>query len=110
EEPQRPLDLALGADVDRGGGLVEDQDPGIGEKRTCQRDELPLAERKTRTTFVELCFVAVLEAQDEIVRANGLRGLHHLFARGIGAPEGDVLRDVAGEEETFLRDDAELLA
>ena len=46
QEPQRPLDLALGADVDRGGGLVEDQDPGIGEKRTCQRDELPLAERE----------------------------------------------------------------
>src|SRR6266576_2717905 len=41
-----PLDLALGADVDRGGGLVQNQDPGIGEQRARQRDELPLAERE----------------------------------------------------------------
>ena len=47
-EPQRALDLALGADVDRGRGLVEDQDPGIGEQRARERDELPLAERESR--------------------------------------------------------------
>src|ERR1700694_363454 len=46
QEPQRPLDLALGADVDRRSGLVEDEETGIGKERARQRDELPLAERE----------------------------------------------------------------
>src|SRR6266480_111399 len=52
QQPQRPLDLALGADVDRGGGLVQNQDPGIGEQRARQRNELPLAEREARPAFL----------------------------------------------------------
>ena len=44
ETTERPLDLALGADVDGRGGLVEDQDAWVGEERTREGDELPLAE------------------------------------------------------------------
>ena len=46
EPPQRVLDLALRADVDRARRLVEDQDPRVGEQRTGERDELALAERQ----------------------------------------------------------------
>ena len=44
ERAQRALDLPLGADVDRRGRLVEDQDPRVGEQRARERDELALAE------------------------------------------------------------------
>ena len=46
EPPQRTLDLALGADVDRARRLVEDQDARIGEERAGERDQLALAERQ----------------------------------------------------------------
>src|SRR5262249_31656485 len=43
---QRVLDLALRADVDRAGRLVEDEDARISEQRARERDELTLAERE----------------------------------------------------------------
>ena len=46
QAPQRLLDLALGADVDRARRLVEDQDPRVGEQRAREGDELALAERQ----------------------------------------------------------------
>ena len=46
QRPQRALDLALGADVDRRRRLVEDQDPRVGEQGAGERDELALAERE----------------------------------------------------------------
>ena len=109
QEPQRPFDLPLGADVDRRGGLVQDQDSRVGEQRARQRHKLTLSKRESRAAFLQLRLVAVLEAQDEVVRADRLRGLHHLFRRRVGAAEGDVLGDRAGEEEAFLGNDPELV-
>jgi len=105
----RALDLALGADVDRGGGLVEDQEPGIGEQRACQRHELPLAKREARPALLQLRLVAVFETQDELVRADRLCRLHNLLWCGTRPAERDVLGHGAGEEESLLRDDAELV-
>ena len=51
---QAAFDLALGADVDRRGRLVEDQDARIGEERACERDELALAEREPEAALAEL--------------------------------------------------------
>ena len=55
------LDPPLGADVDRGSGLVEDQDARVGEQRARERDELALAEREARAALLQLRVVAVLE-------------------------------------------------
>jgi len=46
QQAQRLLDLPLGADVDRGRRLVEDQDARVRQERARERDELPLAERQ----------------------------------------------------------------
>ena len=58
--------------------------------------------------LAELRLVAVLEALDELVGADGSRGSHDLFPLRLRAAEGDVVGDRACEEEAFLRDDAEL--
>ena len=54
ETTERPLDLALGADVDRRGGLVEDQDARVGEEGTGEGDELALTEREAGAALAEL--------------------------------------------------------
>ena len=48
EAAERPLDLLLGADVDRARRLVEDQDPRVGEQGAREGDELALAERERK--------------------------------------------------------------
>src|SRR5205085_4818568 len=110
QESECALDLPLRPDVDRRRRLVEDEDPRVGEQRTRERDELALAEREARAALLQLRLVPVLEAEDELVRTNGLRGADDVLGCGIGTRERDVLGDSAGEEESFLRDDSELVA
>ena len=43
EALEAALDRFLGADVDVGGGLVEDEDAGLGEEGAGEGDELALA-------------------------------------------------------------------
>src|SRR6185437_12203570 len=88
---ERPFDRPLGADVDRGRRLVEDEDSRVGEKRTGEGDELALAQREARAALAELRLVPVLEPQDELVRADGLRSADDLLGARVGLAEGDVL-------------------
>ena len=82
----------------------------VGEERPRERDELALAEREAEAALAELRVVAVLEPLDELVGADGAGGGDDLLARRVGAAEGDVLGDRAGEEEALLRHDPELAA
>ena len=76
------LDPPLGADVDRRGRLVEDEDARIGEQRARERDELPLAEREPDAALAELASRSRPRARAmKSSRADGLRGGHDL-ARG----------------------------
>ncbi len=108
QQPQGRVDLSFGADVDRRGRLVEDQDSRICQERPRERDELSLAEREAGSAFLQLRLVTVLELLDEVVGADGLRRIDDSCERGAGLAEGDVLVDGAGEEEALLRDDSEL--
>ena len=104
------LDAALGPDVDARRRLVEDQDARVGEERPGERDELALAEREAGAALGDLGLVAVLELEDELVRADGAGRGGDLLGRRVGPAEADVLAHRAREQEALLRDDAELAA
>ena len=70
----RALDEDLGARVDRARGLVEDEDPPVGEERPGDRQELLLALRHARRVVVEDGVVAVGQRPHEVVDVGGLRG------------------------------------
>ena len=74
QAPQAVLDPALGVDVDVRGRLVEDQDPRVGDQRAGERDELALAGRELHAALADRRVVAVLEARDELVGADGVGG------------------------------------
>src|SRR5688500_14461152 len=105
---QRPLDAALGPDVDRRRRLVEDQDPRVRKERASEGDELSLAEREARAALLEVRLVAVLEPHDEVMGTDGLRGGDDLLGARVRLAEGDVVADGAGEQEALLWDDPEL--
>lgn len=51
--PQRLVDLVLDAGVDGGGGVVEEEQPGVGEEGAGQRDALALAAGEGEALFAD---------------------------------------------------------
>src|SRR5690606_2747182 len=60
----------LGGQIQRGGGLVEDQDVGFDELGAGQREQLALARGQIAAVFSDRLVVAVLERRDHLVRAD----------------------------------------
>ena len=56
---QRFLDESLGARIDRGRGLVQDQDAWPGQRRAGDRQKLPLAETEPAAALAQNCLIAV---------------------------------------------------
>src|SRR5919201_6986858 len=111
EQPaQRDLDSPLGANVHARRRLIEDEDARVGEESAREGDELTLAERQARAALRDLGPISVLEAEDEIVRADRLGRADNLALRCLRSAEGDVVAQGAREEETLLRDDPKLPA
>ena len=59
------LDLALGVGVDRGGGLVQDQDARVRKRSARDREQLALSLGETRAAFAEHGLVFFRQAFDE---------------------------------------------
>ncbi len=92
---QRQLDLAFGAGVDRGGGIVEDQDARVGDDRPRDRQALALAPGESQSALADLGVVAVGQAFDEPAACARRCGQFDLLPGGIGPAVGDVVGDVA---------------
>ena len=61
------VDLGLDPHVDRAGGVVEDQDRGVGEQRAGDGDALPLAARERVAPLADDRVVALGQVGDEAV-------------------------------------------
>ena len=67
------LDRRLGGRVDRGGGVVEDQDPRVGEQGAGDRDALALAAGEGQAALADPGLVAVGQLADEVVGLGAAR-------------------------------------
>src|SRR6476646_3681247 len=99
------LDRFLGADVDVGGRLVEDQDAGLGEEGAGEGDKLALAGRELDAALADFGVETVGQGADELGRPDGGDRRFDLLGARLWPPEGDVFADAAGEEEALLGDD-----
>ena len=107
---QPGLDRRLGGRVDRGGGVVEDQDPRVGEQRAGDRDPLALAAGEGQAALADPGLVAVGQFADEGVGLGAARRRFDLLAGRVDAGVGDVLGDAGGEEEAVVGDEGDLRA
>ena len=107
---QGQLDFPLGLRVDRGGGLVEDQDPRVDQQRPGDADPLPLAAGEELPPLADQRIVGVGQAEDELVGAGGAGGGDDLLPRGVRPAVGDVLGHRAVEQKRLLQDDADVAA
>ena len=108
QSAQALLNPALGAQVDVGGRLVEDEDARVGDQRARERDELSLARGELHSALADLGVVAIRELTDELVGTCCARGGDDLDVGRIRSPEGYVRADRTREEEGLLGHDPEL--
>ena len=104
-----PLDLHLGAGVQVGGGLVEDEDGGVGQRGPGQGDELALPGRQAGAPLPDLGGEALGQALEVLEHPDGVHGPAHLLVAGAVAADAHVLEDRAVEEEPLLGDDDDAL-
>jgi hypothetical protein len=105
---QRGLDRLLGRGVDRGGRVVEDQDPRVGEEGARDREPLALPAGEREPALAHARVVAVGQLGDEAGRLGALgRALDGLPAR-VRIRVGDVVRDRVREQERVVVDDRDL--
>src|SRR5690606_34605083 len=101
------IDLRLGGQVQRGGGLVEEQDVGVDEFGAGQGDQLALAGGEVASALGDLVQIAALQGGDHLVRADRAGRRLDLGVGGVRAAVGDGVADGAGEQVRLLGDHAE---
>ena len=102
DHAHRPLHPGLGAEVEVGRRLVEQQDRRVDEQGAGQAEQLPLPGRQRPAALGHRVEVAAAQAGDEVVRTDRARRLLHLGVGRVGPAVRDVVADGAGEQERLL--------
>ena len=110
-QPVEPaLDDRLVLGIDRGQGLVEDQDRRIAQQRPGDRQALALAARQIDAALADQRLVAVRQLQDEVMRVGVARGGFELGLGRIRLAEAQILLDRAVEQIGVLVHHGDLAA
>src|SRR5713226_2515274 len=106
----RLLDKLLAANIDRRGGLVKNENPGVAQNRSGNREALPLATGKIAAALAHLAIICVRLLQDEFVSISRLPRFDDFSQRRSRPSIADVFGDRATKQERLLWHDADLLA
>ena len=107
---ERAANAALRGGIDRGRGVVEDQDAWVEQEGAGDRDALPLAAGQRQSALADHRVVAVGQLLDEGRGLGALGGEVHLRLGRLGASERDVVMDRGAEEVRVLGDGADRAA
>ena len=100
----------FGACVDRRRCFVEDHDGRVGNRRSCDGNELSLPLREIGAVVGQLGVVSLRQSGDEVVRARELRGGDTFPVGRVEFAVADVVHDRSREEIGLLQNDAERTA
>lgn len=104
------MDLVLDAGVDGGGGIVQEEQPGVGQEGAGERDALALAAGQGQALLADLGVVPGGQGFDEPLGLGGAGGGPDLLLVRVGASVGEVGADRVGEEERVLGHQADRAA
>ena len=108
ESIESPLDLGLGDGVQRGGGLIQNEDGGIFQEDAGDGHPLLLSAGQEGAPLAHIGLEALGHGHDVVINFRLLRGLHDLLLGGVGSAVADILKNGVGEEEHILLDDADV--
>ena len=92
------LDLGLGHGIHRGGGFVQNEDPGICQHCPCKGDQLLFTGRQQVAAFAYIRIQTLLQVGDHILGRHRPDGILDLLLGGVGIAHQQVLPDGAGEQ------------
>jgi len=107
--PNAPDDLALCLTVERGGGLVEDEQARLSEKGARDCDTLLLPARKLHAPFSDTGAVKGGQACDELMDMSASRSLLD-FLGVVQAVDRDIGGDAVVQKQGVLRHDGDRLS
>ena len=96
------LDQLLGLGVDGGGGLVQDENSGVGQHRPGEGDQLLFPSGEPVAALAHVAVPALFQFGHHGVSGDGPGGGLNLFVCGVQAAVADVLPDRAREEMGIL--------
>src|SRR5258706_10275235 len=97
DEPHVVLNDSLRFVVERRGGFIENEYPGIGHQGTCNRDALTLSAGQGRTLFAHERVIALGQLQDETMGTGKFCRLDHDLHRCPRVSKSNVFADGASE-------------
>src|SRR2546423_902577 len=89
--------------------LIENEDAGLLQEDTCNRNPLPLAYGEGVSTLANLCVIPLRQTRDEIVGICGLCRSHHVLLGSDYVAVKDILSNRSREEDRLLKDEADFL-
>ncbi|CAN4015950.1 pyrroline-5-carboxylate reductase, partial [Dysosmobacter welbionis] len=96
------LHLGLVLHIQAGGGLVQQDDGGVFQKRPGDGDALPLPAGELRPVLPDGGVIALGQAADELPAVGGLRRGPHLFVGGAPLAQADVFHHGIVKEHHIL--------
>ncbi len=103
-------DALFGVGIDRGEGVVEDEDARVADDGSGDGGALFLAAGESDSALANHGLEAAGELEDLVSDVGDGGGLFDLLGGGVRGAEGDVVADGVGEEEGLLRDEADVSA
>ena len=104
------LDEMLGLGVHAAGGVIEDEDAGVGEQGAGDGDALFLPTREGDTPFPHAGFVPFGHVGDEFVGAGGFGGFNNVVETGVRPAVGDILGNGLAKQKWVLQHNANVSA
>ena len=101
------VDDRLAVRIESAGGFVKDQDLGVENEGSRDRESLALAARQVRRPLVDVRLVTAGKPVDEFLGAGEPSHPDQLIEGRMGLCGGDVLADRAAEQKVLLQHDAE---
>jgi len=105
----RALHFLFRDGVERRGRLVEQQDRGVLQQRSRDRQPLPLPARHLATANADLGFISAGQGHDVFVDVGGAGGLLHLDGRRAGPAEANVVLCGRRKQERLLGHEGDLV-
>ncbi len=102
------LDHKLCLGIYTGSGLIQDQDPWIGQERPGKRDELALSHGQPPPALFNLSRITGWQLVDKRMCTYGLGRADNLLLRCVQPAKPDVVCDTGGEEKRVLQHYAHL--
>ena len=96
-------DLHFGFRVQRGGGLIQDENRGVLDHRASDRQPLSLARGELAAALAKLAMVSALLLLNELVRARHLGRRLDCFIAGVRDRVADVLGDGRAKQQVLLQ-------